>query len=267
MIKRKIYPILIVTIGVLLVSCSNGKSDKSVESGTASEQESSSNQESSTDETTSDETTGVESTTEQPTTTVEMFTDVPKVDESIYKPNGKMSQLMKDVLLSKAEFTFVEKNNDTGEKIALWSKLLSEFNYYGDEFWDKPAEIYDYRVIDLDGDGYNEVMITFKGSNILILHYEDNKVYGFMYVDRGMLNIYTSGIFEGSSGAAYTTYSTMSFDKDFYEVTDVVGWENNKFFIEGRDATQEEVIEYMDNDKFDYAIPRYKDVESILNME
>ena len=260
--------LIVILVGVLLLtSCNNKKiTSENVEKQPSTEQEMIFEGHTKKEHTQGGE-ISEQPTTEQPTTTVEMFTDVPKVDESIYKPNGKMSQLMKDVLLSKAEFTFVEKNNDTGEKIALWSKLLSEFNYYGDEFWDKPAEIYDYRVIDLDGDGYNEVMITFKGSNILILHYEDNKVYGFMYADRGMLNIYTSGIFEGSSGAAYTTYSTMSFDKDFYEVTDVVGWENNKFFIEGRDATQEEVIEYMDNDKFDYAIPRYKDVESILNME
>lgn len=266
MVKRKMSLVLLV-FNILLVACNGANNKRTEEQQTTNNQAEISSEESSSEESTREEITTGEIITEQPTTTVEMFTDVPKVDESIYKPNGKMSQLMKDVLLSKAEFTFVEKNNDTGEKIALWSKLLSEFNYYGDEFWDKPAEIYDYRVIDLDGDGYNEVMITFKGSNILILHYEDNKVYGFMYADRGMLNIYTSGIFEGSSGAAYTTYSTMSFDKDFYEVTDVVGWENNKFFIEGRDATQEEVIEYMDNDKFAYAIPRYKDLETVLNMQ
>lgn len=272
----KKYIIIVLVCMFALVGC-NKKTEKHIipkDNLTVSEKETeeTSSQELitetlTTDETTTKETTTEKSTTEQPATTVEKFTDVPHVDESVYKPNGKTPQLMKDVLLSKAEFTFVETKPYTNEKVATWSMVLSEFNYWVDRFDDMVVAIYDYRVFDLDEDGYNEVMITLRGNNNLILHYEDNKVYGFMYADRGMLNIYTSGIFEGSSGAAYTTYSTMSFDKDFYEVTDVVGWENNKFFIEGRDATQEEVIEYMDNDKFDYAIPRYKDVESILNME
>ena len=267
MVKRKISLVLLVFVSIFIVACNGANNKRTEEQQTTSKQTEISSEESSSEESTREEITTGETTAEQPTTTVEKFTDVPHVDESVYKPNGKTPQMMKDVLLSKAEFTFVETKPYTNEKVATWSMVLSEFNYWVDCFDDMVVAIYDYRVFDLDEDGYNEVMITLRGNNNLILHYEDNKVYGFMYADRGMLNIYTSGIFEGSSGAAYTTYSTMSFDKDFYEVTDVVGWENNKFFIEGRDATQEEVIEYMDNDKFDYAIPRYKDVESILNME
>ena len=271
MVKRKISLVLLVFVSIFLIACNGANSKRTEEQQTTSKQAEIPSEESSSEESTKKEITTGESTTEQSTTEQitkgEELTDVPHVDKSIYKPNGKTPQLMKDVLLSKAEFTFVETKPYTNEKVATWSMVLSEFNYWVDRFNDMVVAIYDYRVFDLDEDGYNEVMITLRGNNNLILHYEGNKLYGFMYPERGMLNIYTSGIFESSSGAAYTTYSTMSFDKDLYKVTDVVGWENNEFFIEGKDATQEEVIEYMDNNKFSYAIPRYKDVESILNME
>ncbi len=260
--------LIVLMVGVVfLVGCVNGH-ERHID---ISEVQTSSIQENSSQETTSDESiidepTSEKTSSEQSTSSV----GVPEaqiIDSSVYVPNGKTPQLMKDVLLSRAEFTFVETEWGTHKKIATWSMMLSKFNYWVDRFDDMIVEIYDYRVIDLDGDGYNEIVLELTGNNDLILHYDDNKVYGFMYYDRGMQYIYTSGIFIGSSGASSSMYSTISFANETYEITDLVGWDGDTCYIEGREATDEEVIEYMNNEKFTYGIPRYEDVASIIDME
>ena len=123
-----------------------------------------------------------------------------------------------------------------------------------------------YRVYDLDEDGYNEVVLHNPGG-WLILHYEDNKVYGFMYFDKGIEAIYSSGMFKGSAGATYCTFSAMSFDKDSFKVTHASIWDNGKVIIDGKETTQDEYRKYLHSGKFDYRIPYYKDLEDILNID
>ncbi|MBQ2981415.1 MAG: M56 family metallopeptidase [Lachnospiraceae bacterium] len=195
------------------------------------------------------------------------------MDKSTYEPNGKTPQLLKDVVLSKAEFTFVEtelileENNDyTSKKIAEWPMLLSKFNYRVNYFDDEVLPIDSYCVIDLNEDGYNEILLHHP-VGWLILHYEDNKVYGFHYFERGMMPTYSSGMFHGSGGASYGTFSTMSFDKDSFKVTHHAIWDNEKVTIEGKETTQDEYWKYLHSGKFDYMIPDYEDFEDILNID
>ena len=214
-----------------------------------------------------------EQATEETTEKVEPL--IPEViDKSTFKPNGKTPQLLKDVLLSKAEFTFVEtelvfeeNHNHTSKKLSERPMLLSKFNYWVNQFDDEVVAIDSYRVFDLDEDGYNEIVLHLLGNSKLILHYEDNKVYGFMYFDRGIEAIYYSGMFDGSAGAEYGTFSTMSFDKDSFKVTHASIWDHGKVIIDGRETTKDEYWKYLHSGKFDYRIPYYEDLEDILDME
>lgn len=230
----------------------------------------------STEQTTekqSNEETTQQQTTEQITEKVEPLRSQ-LMDKSAFKPNGKTPQLLKDVLFSKVEFTFVEtelvfaENQDiTSKKIAEWPMLLSKFNYWVNQFDDEVVAIDSYRVFDLDEDGYNEIVLYLLGNSKLILHYEDNKVYGFMYFDRGIEAIYSSGMFKGSAGATYCTFSAMSFDKDSFKVTHASIWDNGKVIIDGKETTQDEYQKYLHSGKFDYRIPYYENFEDILDME
>ena len=218
-----------------------------------------------------------EETTEQPPT--EETTDKVEplksevMDKSEYEPNGITPQLLKDVVLSKAEFTFVEtelvleENHDyTSKKIAEWPMLLSNYNYWINQFEDEVLPMDRYRVIDLNEDGYNEILLHHP-VGWLILHYEDNKVYGFHYFERGMMPTYTSGLFSGSGGASYGTFSTMSFDKDSFKVTHHAIWDEGKVTIEGKETTQDEYWKYLHSGKFDYMVPYYEDLEEIIDMK
>lgn len=234
-----------------------------------SEEQTSSEQ---TTEKQSNEETTQQQTIEQITEKVEPLISQ-LMDKSTFKPNGKTPQLLKDVLLSNAEFTFVEtelvyeeNHNHTSKKLSERPMLLSKFNYWFDQFVDEVVPIDMYRVYDLDEDGYNEVVLHNPGG-WLILHYEDNKVYGFRYFERGMNGIYSSGMFTGSAGAAYGTFSTMSFDKDSFKVTHASIWDNGKVIIDGKETTQDEYWKYLHSGKFDYLIPDYENFEDILDME
>lgn len=88
-----------------------------------------------------------------------------------------------------------------------------------------------------------------------------------MYFERGIGPIYTSGMFSGSAGAEYGTFSTISFDKDSFKVTHAAIWDHGKVIIDGRETTQDEYWKYLHNGKFDYIIPFYEDLEDILDME
>lgn len=85
MVKRKLYPILIVTIGALLVSCSNGKSDKPVEPTTTTKQEVTSSKETSSEEVSSDKITLEEPTSDG------LATDKVYLDTTIH---GSISELI-----------------------------------------------------------------------------------------------------------------------------------------------------------------------------
>lgn len=225
-----------------------------------------------TEQTTTPDKPTEQQSTEETTEKIEPL--IPEViDKSTFKPNGKTPQLLKDVVLSKAEFTFVEtelvhaENHDiTSKKISERPMLLSKYNYFVNYFDDEVMHIDAYHVYDLDEDGYNEIILHNPGG-WLILHYEDNKVYGFRYFERGMNGIYSSGMFGGSGGASYGTFSTMSFDKDSFKVTHHAIWDDGKVTIEGKETTQDEYWKYLHSGKFDYLIPYFKDLKEILDIE
>ena len=156
-----------------------------------------------------------------------------------------------DVIGSKGEST--DNINDTGnssQEILLPSKdptpsatishrdiykavLLNEMEFYNtDEHKNMHLDnvsvssdtnvitkITHFAVVDLDGDGYSEVILWVKVNGVvdygsLILHYQDEKVYGYNLVIRAFMDLKTDGTFSFSSGAANHGFSTISFSND-----------------------------------------------------
>ena len=90
---------------------------------------------------------------------------------------------------------------------------------------------YEYTLVDFDADQKEEMVvnISYDFGNMLVLHYNGQKVYGYEFVYRGMSTINKDGSFMGSNGAASSYYCRLSF-------------EGNKKII------QEEAIEDTDED-------------------
>ena len=82
------------------------------------------------------------------------------------------------------------------------------------------AKVDKYAFVDMDKDGTEELVIytTSDYGAYVILHYENNKVYGYMIGVRSLENLKTDGSFMGSSGANSNEYSRMTFNKNSYSI-------------------------------------------------
>ena len=103
------------------------------------------------------------------------------------------------------------------------------------------AKVDKYAFVDMDKDGTEELVIytTSDYGAYVILHYENNKVYGYMIGVRSLENLKTDGSFMGSSGANSNEYSRMTFNKNSYSIkteavydgTDKIYKINSRIFI------------------------------------
>ncbi len=198
---------------------------------------------------------------EEPTTVIETDT------ASAYIPNGETSQLMIDVLLNDAEFTFVQFDEYSIEKVATYNKTLSTFDFKLGEFQEEPVEFGDYRVVDMNGDGLNEVIIDVSSIEALILYIDEGQPYGFIYPWRGVKRIFQSGIAEGAIGGSHLTYRIFNFDGDSFSNTIVAEEDHGEYYVEQKQVSLEQYLEYMDNDKFKEIVPYWTDYEMILTTK
>jgi hypothetical protein len=98
-----------------------------------------------------------------------------------------------------------------------------------------------YSVIDMDGDGKVEVVITGDVGDMLVLHEHKGTVYGFDFTFRNMSRIKTDGTFEWNDmtaeGLSYGD-SRLYFSKDKYSILEICavkgdGTENVQYFVDG----------------------------------
>lgn len=126
--------------------------------------------------------------------------------------------------------------------------------FYWDEYdWWLGRRQVEYRradkfmVVDMDGDGGNEVVLYCWPESTQVLHYEDGVVYSYQFVFRGMKRIHKNGIYEGSNGASNTFYLRLTeLNKDGYtqETIAVMDYHSDYFEVEGAEVSFEEYCDY-----------------------
>ena len=137
----------------------------------------------------------------------------------------KAMQAYKKVLLN--ETTFYSVNDKKNFK-------LNELQEEGD---DEYLRAESFSIVDLDGDGMPEVVIDF-GRNwygVVVLHYEEGKVYGFNRLY--MVNLSQNGIYSGNY-----MYSAM-FDI-YYKVTSITKDRYEEVILARRDTYSEDYVEF-----------------------
>lgn len=92
--------------------------------------------------------------------------------------------------------------------------------------WAEAAEITvdvpKFAVVDMDGDGVNEVVLWLRVNEIsdygtIVLRYQDGKIWGQTFTYRQLCNLRINGIFDYSGGADYDGSAKLVFTKfDFY---------------------------------------------------
>lgn len=120
--------------------------------------------------------------------------------------------------------------------------------FYWDEFWGIRAD--QFMIVDMDNDGGKEVVLYCWPESAWILHYEDNSVYGYEFAFRGMLEIHTNGIYQGSSGAGSGVYCRLTeLNADGYTVETLVEYDyyGHVYEVGGKDASEEEALEFIES--------------------
>lgn len=93
---------------------------------------------------------------------------------------------------------------------------------YGDLELEEPPEaltLYCLAVQDIDGDGGAELVLHFRdlGGHYLVLHREDETVWGAVYIERGFQGLQKNGVYAGSGGVGRTYYYQTSFQDGVFE--------------------------------------------------
>lgn len=124
---------------------------------------------------------------------------------------------IKEVVQNKKKFV----NAETGQSIYLNDFRSDNYLYvdndgqyqYTSHGGENVYSFESFCVLDMDGDGFPEVLIQTQESHRLVLHYEDGTVYGFLFPFRGMKKLKKDGSFEGSGGAILNFLGSVVFSK------------------------------------------------------
>lgn len=112
------------------------------------------------------------------------------------------------------------------------------------------AEVDKYAFVDMDKDGTEELVIytTSDYGAYIILHYENNKVYGYMIGNRSFENLKIDGSFMRSSGADSVEYSRMTFNKNSYSIKKEAVYDvtNKVYEIDNTSVSEKEIKEYVE---------------------
>lgn len=103
-----------------------------------------------------------------------------------------------------------------------------------------------YAVVDMDGDGMEELLI--KDNDTLLLRQKDGIIYGYSFIFRHMDHVYTDGNFSwnGSAGLEYGRSKIIFNENNTYRENElykinVIDAETYKISINGNEATQEQL--------------------------
>ena len=260
---RRIKCILFLCTSMLLCSCSNQKDIN--ENNSESLSESTNYGETSIKEQTSDDIDSENSTQQDSSIQEETTTPHLQGETVSYIPNGRTPQLLLDVFLEDEEFIWVEMTANEDERPPSRQMKLSKYNYRGGVFYEEPVRLGRYRVVDIDGDGYNEVILDVVPEEVIIFHYENDKVYGYVENWRSIVNITTSGIVRGSSGASYCYDYRIQFNGESYTEKLLSLMDGDKYYLDGKLVAEDKYWEYINELNNQEKVPDWTDYEKLLN--
>lgn len=167
---------------------------------------------------------------------IKKYVDNLKSENASNNLNGT-KKILFDVMNNKQKFI----NEDNKEVFLKDFKIIEN----------QTAKVDKYAFVDMDKDGTEELVIytTSDYGAYVILHYENDKVYGYMIGVRSLENLKTDGSFMGSSGANSNEYSRMTFSKNSYAIkTEAVYDETNKVYeIDNTSVSEKQIKEFVEN--------------------
>ena len=169
-------------------------------------------------------------------------------DSAASNADTNTESIFKAMLLGDAQFVYVNSENTKTMNITDVPSIFDPDDSY--------MKIWNFSVVDLDGDGYYEVILFVVGvagdtGGKIILHQIGNDIYGYVSDNRTLVDLKTDGTFsysdptgviEGGIGAI-TDFSEQGYtlDKISYGTGTYEGW--NAFVVDHQPATEEEYFD------------------------
>ena len=162
--------------------------------------------------------------------------------------NGSAENIFKDVLLGKTPFFYVDGGELETLDVTDVPSLFDREDPY--------MKIWEFSVVDLDRDGEEEVVLLVVGASgdaggKVILHQIDHKVYGYITVNRTLVDLKTDGTYEFSDPtgsaeagiAAITNFSETGYveDKISYATGTYEGWD--AFVVDHQSASEDAYLD------------------------
>ena len=182
-------------------------------------------------------------------------------NEKIVEKDNQKSELNKQ-----EDSKNVEENKNIEQNI-YFEVLQGKKNYINElnkqTTFDASNKSIKYAILDMDEDEKDEMVIQIDEEDYLILNLEDDVVYGFEVVLRGLLNLKTDGSYMASGGAASNGILKSSFSKNKRIETVLAQsdiYETNPYMINNKVVTESEVNKYFEefNKKENVAFTTYE---------
>lgn len=191
------------------------------------------------------------------------FSGCSKTDTSLKSSNiAKNSQVSvqdnsNDILLS---VLYNKKPFITAKGTTVYLKDYKPFYKYADsvDYYEKNIVFVprDYTFVDLDKDGKEELIVAESpyADTYLILHKENEKIYGYSLYTRWFQALKKDGSFMSSGGALINDYNTITFNENTYTVSAFAKYyfteensNSNVFEIDGKTVSHEEIKKFADD--------------------
>lgn len=164
--------------------------------------------------------------------------------------SDKQNQEAKEILTKVLQYkqTFTAKTSVISDKATEQTLDKYHFQTVDNAYYSFIPE--QYAFIDMDNDNIDELVIfDVKMTYYLVLHYENEKVYGYNIGARSLIHLRTDGSFMTSSAAGINSIGNIVFDGSEYKIIDkaLVNDNDGEYFIDGEKTDQKTVKKYFDD--------------------
>ncbi|MGN0374634.1 MAG: hypothetical protein ACI4EN_03975 [Butyrivibrio sp.] len=168
-------------------------------------------------------------------------TDTPAQTEEVTGISNEKLSLMQKALLNQAEFTATDGLRQ------IKAENIEGYPVYG-------GGSGSFCVVDMDGDGTNEVAVTYSLGVVIIFHEEDGAIRTYKHTFRQFNPVYSDGTFTGSGSAQESVfYGTIGFTQKGFEYSAITSkwYENdteNIHYYKGGEPSQITAVEITESE-------------------
>lgn len=166
--------------------------------------------------------------------------------DNIKEQNDQAKEVLMKVL--EKEQTFTAKTSVISDKTTEQTLEKYHFQTIDNAYYAFVPE--QYAFVDMDNDNIDELVIfDVKMTYYLVLHYENEKVYGYNIGARSLIQLKKDGSFMTSSAAGINSIGNIVFDGSEYKIIDkaLVNDNDGEYFIDGEKTDQKTVKKYFDD--------------------